>query len=96
MSEVTRYVVTVTFHEKNLTDINELNNHLTRGGFQLTLADDDGKIHELGTNTFGLVSALSEQEVAELAEGLGEAALDQKPQVNVTTFDAWLRDNDVV
>ncbi|CCJ88257.1 type V toxin-antitoxin system endoribonuclease antitoxin GhoS [Cronobacter turicensis] len=96
MSEVTRYVVTVTFHEKNLTDINELNNHLTRGGFQLTLADDDGKIHELGTNTFGLVSALSEQEVAELAEGLGEAALDQKPQVNVTTFDAWLRDNDAV
>ncbi|CBA30276.1 type V toxin-antitoxin system endoribonuclease antitoxin GhoS [Cronobacter turicensis] len=96
MSEVTRYVVTVTFHEKNLTDINELNNHLTRGGFQLTLADDDGKIHELGTNTFGLVSALSEQEVAELAEGLGEAALDQKPQVNVTTFEAWLRDNDTV
>ncbi|EKY3117903.1 type V toxin-antitoxin system endoribonuclease antitoxin GhoS [Cronobacter turicensis] len=96
MSEVTRYVVTVTFHEKSLTDINELNNHLTRGGFQLTLADDDGKIHELGTNTFGLVSALSEHEVAELAEGLGEAALDQKPQVNVTTFDAWLRDNDAV
>ncbi|EKM5064121.1 type V toxin-antitoxin system endoribonuclease antitoxin GhoS [Cronobacter turicensis] len=96
MSEVTRYVVTVTFHEKNLTDINELNNHLTRGGFQLTLADDDGKIHELGTNTFGLVSALSEQEVAELAEGLGEAALDQKPQINVTTFEAWLRDNDTV
>ncbi|MDK1227543.1 type V toxin-antitoxin system endoribonuclease antitoxin GhoS [Cronobacter turicensis] len=96
MSEVTRYVVTVTFHEKNLTDINELNNHLTRGGFQLTLADDDGKIHELGTNTFGLVSALSEQEVAELAEGLGETALDQKPQVNVTTFEAWLRDNDTV
>ncbi|EOC1347530.1 type V toxin-antitoxin system endoribonuclease antitoxin GhoS [Cronobacter turicensis] len=96
MSEVTRYVVTVTFHEKSLTDINELNNHLTRGGFQLTLADDDGKIHELGTNTFGLVSALSEHEVAELAEGLGEAALDQKPQVNVTTFEAWLRDNDAV
>ncbi|EOC1422957.1 type V toxin-antitoxin system endoribonuclease antitoxin GhoS, partial [Cronobacter sakazakii] len=53
-------------------------------------------IHELGTNTFGLVSALSEQEVAELAEGLGEAALDQKPQVTVTTFENWLRDNDTV
>ena len=92
MSEVTRYVVTVKFHEKSLTDINEL----TRGGFQLTLADDEGKIHELGTNTFGLVSALSEKEVAELAEGLGEAALDQKPQVTVTTFENWLRDNDTV
>ncbi|EOV8838401.1 type V toxin-antitoxin system endoribonuclease antitoxin GhoS [Cronobacter dublinensis] len=94
--EVTRYVVTITFHEKSLTDINELNNHLTRGGFLLTLADDDGKIHELGTNTFGLVSALSQDEVHDLAQGLGEAALGQKPQVSVTTFEAWLRDNDAV
>ncbi|WP_105631471.1 type V toxin-antitoxin system endoribonuclease antitoxin GhoS [Cronobacter dublinensis] len=94
--EVTRYVVTITFHEKSLTDINELNNHLTRGGFLLTLAGDDGKIHELGTNTFGLVSALSQDEVHDLAQGLGEAALGQKPQVSVTTFDAWLRDNDAV
>ncbi|EOT1169228.1 type V toxin-antitoxin system endoribonuclease antitoxin GhoS [Cronobacter dublinensis] len=94
--EVTRYVVTITFHEKSLTDINELNNHLTRAGFLLTLADDDGKIHELGTNTFGLVSALSQDEVHDLAQGLGEAALDQKPQVSVTTFEAWLRDNDAV
>ncbi|EOL9019583.1 type V toxin-antitoxin system endoribonuclease antitoxin GhoS [Cronobacter dublinensis] len=94
--EVTRYVVTITFHEKSLTDINELNNHLTRGGFLLTLADDDGKIHELGTNTFGLVSALSQDEVHDLVQGLGEAALDQKPQVSVTTFEAWLRDNDAV
>ncbi|EPR9024354.1 type V toxin-antitoxin system endoribonuclease antitoxin GhoS [Cronobacter dublinensis] len=94
--EVTRYVVTITFHEKSLTDINELNNHLTRGGFLLTLADDDGKIHELGTNTFGLVSALSQDEVHDLAQGLGEAALDHKPQVSVTTFEAWLRDNDAV
>ncbi|EOL8957285.1 type V toxin-antitoxin system endoribonuclease antitoxin GhoS [Cronobacter dublinensis] len=94
--EVTRYVVTITFHEKSLTDINELNNHLMRGGFLLTLADDDGKIHELGTNTFGLVSALSQDEVNDLAQGLGEAALGQKPQVSVTTFEAWLRDNDAV
>ncbi|ELZ8934046.1 type V toxin-antitoxin system endoribonuclease antitoxin GhoS [Cronobacter dublinensis] len=94
--EVTRYVVTITFHEKSLTDLNELNNHLTRGGFLLTLADDDGKIHELGTNTFGLVSALSQDEVHDLAQGLGEAALGQKPQVSVTTFDGWLRDNDTV
>ncbi|ALB62520.1 FIG00554456: hypothetical protein [Cronobacter condimenti 1330] len=93
--EVTRYVVTVKFHEKSLTDINELTNHLTRGGFQLTLADDDGNIHELGTNTFGLVSALSKEEVEALAQGLGEAALGETPQVIVTTFDAWVRDNDV-
>ncbi|CCJ79153.1 type V toxin-antitoxin system endoribonuclease antitoxin GhoS [Cronobacter muytjensii] len=91
--EVTRYVVTVKFHEKSLTDINELNNHLTRGGFLLTLADDDGKIHELGTNTFGLVSALSKDDVHDLAQGLGEAALGQQPEVSVVTFDDWLRDS---
>lgn len=90
--EITRYVVTVSFHEHSLTDINELNNHLTRSGFQLTLTDDDGKIHELGTNTFGLVSALSQEEVTELARGLGEAALGQKPEVSVTTWDAWLKE----
>ena len=51
--EIKRYVVTFRFHEENLTDINELNNHLTRGGFTLTMSDDDGKVHELGINTFG-------------------------------------------
>lgn len=55
--DITRYVITVTFHEDSLTEINELNNHLTRSGFLLTLTDDEGNVHELGTNTFGFVSA---------------------------------------
>ncbi|EHC78667.1 hypothetical protein LTSEMON_2560 [Salmonella enterica subsp. enterica serovar Montevideo str. S5-403] len=58
--DITRYVITVTFHEDSLTEINELNNHLTRSGFLLTLTDDEGNVHELGTNTFGFVSAQSE------------------------------------
>ncbi|NIY49162.1 type V toxin-antitoxin system endoribonuclease antitoxin GhoS [Cedecea colo] len=87
--DIVRYVITVKYKEESLTDINELNNHLTRGGFLLTMSDDEGKVHELGTNTFGLVSALTEQEVAELAKGLGHVALGTEPEVTVTTWEKW-------
>lgn len=87
--EITRYVVTFSFKEEALTQINELNNHLSRGGFLLTLTDDDGKVHDLGTNTFGFISPLSEEEVRELAAGLAEAALHRKPDIDITTFEAW-------
>ena len=91
--DIKRYVVTFRFHEENLTDINELNNHLTRSGFTLTMSDDDGKVHELGINTFGLITAQDEQEVRALAEGLGESALGQKPEVDITTWEAWQADD---
>lgn len=91
--EIKRYVVTFYFQEENLTDINELNNNLTRSGFTLTMSDDDGKVHELGINTFGLITAQDEQDVRALAEGLGEAALGQKPEVEITTWEAWLADD---
>lgn len=87
--DITRYVVTITFHEDSLTEINELNNHLTRAGFLLTLTDDDGNVHELGTNTFGLISAQSLDEVKALAAGLAESALDRAPEVSVMTWEEW-------
>ena len=87
--DIVRYVITVKYKEESLTDLNELNNHLTRGGFLLTMSDDEGKVHELGTNTFGLVSTLSEQEVAELAKGLGYVALGTEPEVTVTSWEKW-------
>ncbi|WP_435948004.1 type V toxin-antitoxin system endoribonuclease antitoxin GhoS [Dryocola sp. BD586] len=87
--DIVRYVITVKYKEAGLTDINELNNSLTRGGFLLTMSDDEGKVHELGTNTFGLISALDEQEVAELAKGLGQVALGAEPEVAVTTWEQW-------
>ncbi len=70
--EITRYVVTIKFQEETLTELNELNNHLTRAGFTLTLTDDDGKVHELGTNTFGLVSPQNSQEIKTLVGGLAK------------------------
>lgn len=68
--DLVRYVITVMLHEDTLTEINELNNYLTRDGFLLTMTDDDGNIHELGTNTFGLISTQSEEEIRELVSGL--------------------------
>lgn len=86
---ITRYVVTVKFHEQTLTEINELNNHFTRAGFLLTMTDDEGNVHDLGTNTFGLLSALSEQEVKELASSLAESAVSEESDVEVYSWEAW-------
>lgn len=91
--DIVRYVVTFKFQENNLTDLNELNNQLTRGGFLLTMSDDEGKIHELGINTFGLISNSSQTEVEELSRGLGQLALGIEPEVSVTTWENWLQDS---
>ncbi len=91
--DIVRYVVTFKFQENNLTDLNELNNQLTRGGFLLTLSDDEGKIHELGINTFGLISTSSQTEVEELSRGLGQLALGIEPEVSVTTWENWLQES---
>lgn len=89
-TDITRYVIEVGFQENSLTDINELNNHLTRAGFTLTLSGKEGDVHDLGTNTFGLVSPQPPEQVEALAAGLAESALGEKPTVTVTTFDVWL------
>ncbi len=87
--DLERYVVTLKYKEESLTEINELNNHLTRGGFLLTLSDEDGKVHELGPNTFALVSPQSKEEVAQLAMALGHVALGSDPEVTVSTWQEW-------
>ena len=78
--DLVRYVITVMLHEDTLTEINELNNYLTRDGFLLTMTDDDGNIHELGTNTFGLISTQSEEEIRELVSGLTHSATGKDPE----------------
>ena len=87
--DITRYVVTVKVHEDSLTELNEINNHLTRSGFLLTLTDDEGNLHELGPNTFGLVSPLSPDEVEALAKGLVASATDKEAAVEIATWDEW-------
>lgn len=88
-SDITRYVVTVKVHEDSLTELNEINNHLTRSGFLLTLTDDEGNLHELGPNTFGLVSPLSPDEVEALAKGLVASATGKEATVEIATWDEW-------
>ena len=90
-TEIVTRVVTVNFQEETLTEINELSNHLTRAGFTLVLNDENGKVHELGTNTFGLISAQSADEVKALSAGLAETALGRPVDVTVNTFAEWLK-----
>lgn len=90
-NDVTAHVVTITFQEQALTEINELSNHFTRAGFVLTLNDDDGKTHDLGTNTFGLLSAQTADEIRALSAGLAETALGRPAEVTITTFSQWLK-----
>ncbi|MEH0885593.1 type V toxin-antitoxin system endoribonuclease antitoxin GhoS [Enterobacter sp. UNJFSC 003] len=87
--DITRYVITVNIHEASLTELNELNNAFTRANFLLTLTDDDGNIHDLGTLTFGLISALSEEEVNALASSLAESVTDKPTEIDVDTWDNW-------
>lgn len=87
--DIKRFVVTITGGDQNLTDLNELTNAMTRGGFALTVADDDGKVHDLGPLTFSMLGTLEADEVKSLAEGLGEAAIDRKPDVEVITLEEW-------
>lgn len=90
--DITRYVVTIKFQEETLTELNELNNHLTRAGFTLTLTDDEGKVHELGTNTFGLMSPQNSQEIKALVSGLADTAIGKSVDIDVITFEQWLKD----
>lgn len=89
--DITRYVVTVRIHEASLTEINELNNAFTRANFLLTLTDEDGNIHDLGTMTFGLISALSQEEVNALANSLVESVTDKATEIDVDTWESWVK-----
>ena len=87
--DLTRYVVTVNIHEASLTELNELNNAFTRANFLLTLTDYDGHIHDLGTMTFGLISAISEEEVRALAASLVEGVTDKRSEIDIDTWESW-------
>ncbi|QIV09744.1 type V toxin-antitoxin system endoribonuclease antitoxin GhoS [Klebsiella pneumoniae] len=90
-NDITAWVVSVTFHEQALTEINEVSNHFTRAGFVLTLNDEEGTPHELGTNTFGLLSGQTAEEVKALSAGLAEAALGRPAEIAVATFAEWIK-----
>lgn len=49
------------------------------------MTDDEGNIHELGTNTFGLISTQSEEEIRELVSGLTQSATGKDPEITIRT-----------
>lgn len=87
--DITRYVVTINLHEASLTELNELNNAFTRANFLLTLTDDEGNIHDLGSLTFVLIGALSQEEVHALAASLVESVTDKPAEIDVDTWESW-------
>lgn len=87
--DITRYVVTINLHAASLTELNELNNAFTRANFLLTLTDDEGNVHDLGTLTFGLISPLSQEEVHALSASLVESVTDKQAEIDVETWESW-------
>lgn len=92
-SGITRYVVTFRYQDKGLAAGLELNSAMTNGGFTTTLHDDDGHTHELGTNSYGIVSNKSAEEIRAQALSIGEVALESEPQVDVQTLTDFLQQN---
>lgn len=88
-SDIEQYVVTFRVKDEGLSDVLELNSALTSGGFTTSLHDKEGRPHELGTNSFGIVSALSAEQIREQAINLGEIVLGEKPEVEVERWEAF-------
>ena len=89
--DVKRYIVTLKYQESGLGDVQSVNSAMINGGYSTTFSDDEGHPHELGTNSFGIVSALEEHEIAEQAAGYAQIALGHKPEVTVITLEAFLK-----
>lgn len=88
-SSVTQYVVTFRYHETGLANLLELNSTMLNAGFSTTLNDSEGHPHELGTNNFGIVSALSADELKAQAASVGELILGKQPEVEVQTLESF-------
>lgn len=84
-----QYVVTFNYNEKGLSDVLELSSALINSGFTTTLNDEQGHPHELGTNSFGIITALSEEEIRQQATGIGERVLDETPQLEIQHWEAF-------
>ncbi|QCR36320.1 type V toxin-antitoxin system endoribonuclease antitoxin GhoS [Nissabacter sp. SGAir0207] len=88
--DIQRYVVTFRYQEESLADPANLTNQLTLAGFTTTLTDEQGVLHELGSNSYGVTGVRSEEETRELAERLGETALGRRPEVTLETLADYL------
>lgn len=88
-NEIKQYVVSFHVREKGLSDLLELGSILTGGGFTTTLHDAKGQPHDLGSNNFGFISTLPEEQVRQLAQGLGEKIIGSLPEVEVKIWQPF-------
>ncbi|KMV70397.1 type V toxin-antitoxin system endoribonuclease antitoxin GhoS [Erwinia aphidicola] len=86
---VEQFVVTFRYQEKGLSDLLELNSALLSAGFSTTLNDSQGHPHELGTNSFGITSAMAPEEIAQQARSAGELVLGDTPEVDVQRWEEF-------
>lgn len=90
-SDITHYVITFRFTTNALTHLLTFSSALVSAGFSTTYNDADGHPHELGTNNFGLITALSPEDLHQQALSVGEQLLGQQPEVKVQTLEAFLK-----
>ncbi|MFK8259235.1 type V toxin-antitoxin system endoribonuclease antitoxin GhoS [Erwinia sp. AnSW2-5] len=84
-----QYVVTFHYNENGLSEVLELSSALISSGFSTTLKDEEGHPHELGTNSFGIITTLSEEEIQQQAAGIGELVLGEAPQLDIHHWEAF-------
>ncbi|WP_431222611.1 type V toxin-antitoxin system endoribonuclease antitoxin GhoS [Serratia sp. L9] len=90
-SSSTCFVVVFNYQEDGLADLAKLTGQMTLEGFTTSITDENHVPHELGINSFALITPLDQQDVKKLAEALGEVALGKKPGVTITTCSDYIR-----
>ncbi|CAI0704239.1 Protein of uncharacterised function (DUF2622) [Serratia entomophila] len=90
-SATTCFVVTFHYQEAGLTDLAKLTGQLTRDGFVTSVTDENGVHHELGSNSFAFITPMNQEDVQQLAQGLGQVALGKTPEVEICTYDDYVK-----
>ena len=90
-SATTCFVVTFRYQEEGLADLAKLTGQLTLQGFVTSVADENGVPHELGSNSFALITPLDQKDVLLLAQKLGEVALRKTPEVEIVTYEDYVK-----
>lgn len=55
------------------------------------MADENGVPHELGSNSFALITPLDQEDVRQLAQKLGQVALGKAPEVDIVTYEDYVK-----
>ena len=90
-SATTCFVVTFRYQEEGLADLAKLTGQLTLQGFVTSVADENGVPHELGSNSFALITPLDQEDVRQLAQKLGQLALGKATEVDIVTYEDYVK-----